>query len=144
MNKTLNALQAYCTVIDYLDKYYFKTYADDIGDLVGDMVFLQDGKPVDPAAWSDWIRALEKAGQSDKADKNDLISIEEAYAAMTYYLENYAKLTNSKETKKLLDEEILLKNKQPVNKENWDNWISSVEKILAQNPLVLPPFTLRN
>ena len=146
MNKKLSIYQAYCVMIDYLDKYYFKVYADDIGDLLGGMVFLEDGSTADGAAWEDWIEAIDKVKPSHDVHNNKdiLLTVDEAYIVATNFLENFAQLTNSEDTRKLLDEKMLLRDGNPVDRENWDEWMRSVDKILAQNPLILPPFTLLN
>jgi hypothetical protein len=34
--------------------------ADEVGDLLSFMDRLADGKPADPAMWSDWLEAVEK------------------------------------------------------------------------------------
>jgi len=140
MTTAISILQAYCSVLDYLDKYYLKTYSDDIGDLAGDMHFIQDGRTVDDAAWNDWLRAIHKVKPSLIVNQNENVSltINEAYSAMIYFLENYAYLTNSAETRKLLDEIMALKDGKPVDQENWNEWMLSVKKILAQKPLIKP------
>lgn len=146
INKNLTLEQAYCAMIDYLDKYYFKTYADDIGDLLGGMVFLKDGSTADPAAWADWLRAVDKVKpfQDIHENTNIFLTIFESYTAMINFLENYAHLTHSEETRTLIDEKMILKDDKPVDIDNWNEWMRSVEIVLAQSPLVLPPFTLLN
>ena len=118
MVKNLSILQAYCVVLDYLDKYYFKTYSNDIGDLVGDMHFLQDGRPVDDAAWEDWLDAVSKKGKPEvnvHQSAGISLTIDEAYAAMINFLEGYVYRTNSEETRKLLDEKIAFKDGKPID-----------------------------
>lgn len=144
MNIKLTAKQAYCSMIDYLEKYYFNTYANDIGDLLGGMLFLPSGKTADAAAWNDWIRAIDKMKQSQSIQNNteDLLTITQSYESMINFLENYADLAQSEETRILLDQKMLIKNEQPLDQKNWNDWINSVEKILKQDPLILPPFVL--
>jgi hypothetical protein len=52
--------EAYLAMFRYLDRYYELTGADDIGGLLGSMALLPGGTPADPAAWSDWVRAVEE------------------------------------------------------------------------------------
>lgn len=140
VNKKLTLCAAYCAMIDYLDKYYFTTYSDDLGSLLDGMVFLADGKTVDSAAWEDWLDAINKVNPSyDTYNNIDIVlTINEAYVAMINFLENYACLTKSEDIRKLLDGRMQLKDGSPVDRENWNSWMASVEKILKQDPLILP------
>jgi len=52
--ETLNALQAYRAMFAFLERYYERTHADEIGALLGSMALLEDGKPMDEALWRDW------------------------------------------------------------------------------------------
>ena len=49
---------AYKAMIKFLEKYYERTNSDDIGSLLGDLQLLSDGSTSDPAAWNDWIDAI--------------------------------------------------------------------------------------
>lgn len=144
VNKKLTVCEAYCAMIDYLDKYYFTTYSDDLGSLLDGMVFLADGKTVDSAAWEDWLDAINKIKPScDVYNNADMrLTINETYAAMINFLENYACLTNSEGTKKLMHEKMAFKDGQPIDQGNWNSWMSSVDKILKQDPLILPLLVL--
>lgn len=61
MNENLSIRQAYAAMYWYLDAYYKLTGSDEIGGLLGGMSLLQDGSTADPAIWSDWLRAVERA-----------------------------------------------------------------------------------
>jgi hypothetical protein len=52
--------EAYAAMYRYLEKVYQLTGADDLGGLLGSMSLLPDGQTADPAAWADWIRAVEE------------------------------------------------------------------------------------
>ena len=55
--KILDAFKAmYC----FLNKYYTRTSSDDIGSLLGDLNLSEDNKPMDPAAWEEWIDCINK------------------------------------------------------------------------------------
>ena len=45
----------------FLEQFYERTGSDDVGALLGDMLFLESGKTMDPAAWEDWLIAVKKA-----------------------------------------------------------------------------------
>jgi hypothetical protein len=49
----------------YLEEIYHRTRSDDFGSLLGGMSLLEDGKTADPAAWEDWLRAVERAKSGD-------------------------------------------------------------------------------
>ena len=59
MNK-LTEKQAYLVMIEFLDDYYQQTQSDEIGELLGSLQLLEDGKPADPAMWEDWLKSIEK------------------------------------------------------------------------------------
>src|SRR4051812_193186 len=52
--------EAYAAMYRYLERVYELTGADDVGGLLGSMSLLPDGQTADPAAWTDWIRAVEE------------------------------------------------------------------------------------
>ncbi len=51
--------EAYAAAFRYLQRYYERTGADEVGALLGSMSLLPDGGSADPAAWSDWLQAVE-------------------------------------------------------------------------------------
>ncbi len=66
METKLTVLEAYKAMYAYLDHYYFQMgEPDEIGGLLGDLRLLDDGTPVDPAAWTDWLDAVKKACAGD-------------------------------------------------------------------------------
>lgn len=60
----LTELEAFKAMVYFLEKYYQRTASDDIGSLLGDLQLLQDGGTADPAAWEDWILAINTAVKS--------------------------------------------------------------------------------
>jgi hypothetical protein len=52
--------QAYLAMYYFLDDLYERTHSDDLGGFLGGFRLLNDGKPADPAAWSDWMTATNK------------------------------------------------------------------------------------
>lgn len=53
--------EAYDAMFLYLKKLYELTNSDDLAGFLGGMTLLEDGKPADSAAWTDWLECLEKA-----------------------------------------------------------------------------------
>jgi hypothetical protein len=51
--------QAYAVMVLFLEGYYERTKAEDIGMLLSDLPFLDDGDTADPAAWEDWSQCVQ-------------------------------------------------------------------------------------
>ena len=66
-DQLLSAKQAHLAMYAFLDQCYRRFGFDDLGVLLGGMSVLPDGSTADPAAWEDWLRAVEngRAGQVD-------------------------------------------------------------------------------
>lgn len=54
----LTAQEAYAAMFWYLEQYYSRTHADDVGALLGDLQLDERGEPFDPAAWQGWMEAV--------------------------------------------------------------------------------------
>ena len=46
----------------FLERFYAEA-GNDLETLIADITLESDGKPLDPAAWEDWIRCVEKVTQ---------------------------------------------------------------------------------
>jgi len=55
--------QAFCAMFFFIENEYELTRSDDIGALLGslDWTIWSDAGAADPAAWDDWLSAVEKA-----------------------------------------------------------------------------------
>jgi len=62
----LSEYEAYNAMVSFLDTYYQLTKSDDVGSLLGGMMMLADGTTADPAAWYDWLEAIEKGKNETK------------------------------------------------------------------------------
>lgn len=61
MRNDLTLLEAYKAMYIYLDNYSFQMdHPNEIETLLSDLRLLADGKPGDPAAWTDWLQAVQK------------------------------------------------------------------------------------
>lgn len=56
--ENLSAKDAYRAMFRFLESYYERTQADDIGAILGSMAMLEDGKPADGAMWQEWLDAI--------------------------------------------------------------------------------------
>ncbi|MBP3960440.1 hypothetical protein J8F10_34875 [Gemmata sp. G18] len=61
MDEQISVRQAYLAMYSFLDELYSKYEFDQFGSLLGGLSLLADGSPADQAAWSDWLRAVERA-----------------------------------------------------------------------------------
>lgn len=61
MNTELTVEQAYAAMVLFLEQYFERGGADDVGALLGSMNLLADGMPADEALWTDWANAVERA-----------------------------------------------------------------------------------
>jgi hypothetical protein len=53
----------------FLEGYFERTGADEIGALLGGLATDEDGQPMDPAAWDDWLAAVDQTrGRSDPGE----------------------------------------------------------------------------
>ena len=59
--KFLSSEQAFQAMFAFLNDYYQRTAGKaELGDVLGDIqVNESDGMPADPAAWADWISAID-------------------------------------------------------------------------------------
>jgi hypothetical protein len=46
----------------FLEQFYARA-GNDMETLIADLTLEADGKPLDPAAWDDWLRCIEEAKQ---------------------------------------------------------------------------------
>jgi hypothetical protein len=67
MKKELSVYDAYRAMLLFLEREYGLTHSDDLGGLLGSLQILDDGKPADPAAWSDWLEAVRQVSECKDA-----------------------------------------------------------------------------
>ncbi len=56
----LTTKQAFDAMTTFLEDYYQRTQAKDVGKLLGGLQVLCDGKPADPSLWDNWVKAIQK------------------------------------------------------------------------------------
>lgn len=63
--------EAYLAMINFLEDTLTRIKSDDLAALLGAMdLNPYDNKPMDPALWSDWLKAVQKVVQSSKDSKD--------------------------------------------------------------------------
>lgn len=61
MSDDLSIAAAYRAMLQFLEDYYDRTGSDEIGGLLGGLQLDDDGHPMDPAVWADWLSAVGSA-----------------------------------------------------------------------------------
>ena len=67
MDEQISVRQAYLAMYSFLHELYAEYGFDPLGSLLGSLSLLPDGSPADQAAWSDWLKAVERA-RGDQVD----------------------------------------------------------------------------
>lgn len=62
MSGQLSTRDAYRAMLRFLESYYERTGSDELGALLGGLTIDEDGQPMDPAAWTDWLAAVRDGG----------------------------------------------------------------------------------
>lgn len=65
--KLLSPEQAYQAMFAFLRAYYERTQGTaELGEVLGDIQPSKDGSTMDPAAWGDWLAAIEAVSVKSK------------------------------------------------------------------------------
>jgi hypothetical protein len=56
----LTPIEAYECMLEFLDELYQVTKSDDLGGFLGGFQLTKDGGTMDPAALSDWLKAVQR------------------------------------------------------------------------------------
>jgi hypothetical protein len=112
------------------------------------MMLLVDNISADPAAISDWEDSVCKILNQNQSRliyseiANQELTLTEAYAAMIDYLKEYGKRINSEEINNLIHAWMLSDDNEIINILAWQEWISSMNKVLHEFPEIRPRFML--
>ena len=72
MENKLSNKEAYESMFIYLKNLYDQTNSDDLGGFLGSMLLMEDGKPVDSAVWSEWMRAVKEVKTKKLTDDSKI------------------------------------------------------------------------
>lgn len=68
MDNGLSVRQAYKVMYEFLRNYYYAMERPEaLGSLLSDLQLLDYGGPADPAAWEDWLMAVQKVLDNEKS-----------------------------------------------------------------------------
>ncbi|MBF2049629.1 MAG: hypothetical protein EDM05_043410 [Leptolyngbya sp. IPPAS B-1204] len=56
----LTEKQAFEAMVLFLEGFYQRTQADEIGGLLSDLLMAENGTTADPAAWQDWMDCVQR------------------------------------------------------------------------------------
>jgi hypothetical protein len=65
MSDQLSTRDAYRAMFRFLEVHYERTGSGELGALLGGLAINEDGQPMDPAAWTDWLAAVNDAISGD-------------------------------------------------------------------------------
>lgn len=128
MNNKLTTLEAFNAMRLFLEKFYEETVSDDIGSLLGELEFLEDGGTADPAAWYSWEKCVNKIST---ITSNTLTSME-AFAAMRLFLEKYYDETLSEDALAILRNMQLSEQGTIVDSSVSKDWIICVKNAIEE------------
>ena len=137
--KTISGWILNRSVVDYLDTFYDKTQSVDIGGLASEMSLLSDGGFADPAAQEDWNDSVNKILDKNPNNRKNFelsgnrLNIEQAYEAMTDFLDGYRDKTTSVDVANMLSDMKLVKSGTSADPEAWNEWNDAVEMVLKKN-----------
>ena len=134
--KKLTKIQSFATMQRFLDQYYWKTLADDVGAMLGRLMFLSDNRTTDLAVESDWIKGV-KTVITNYDDDGVLITINQTYEALLYFLKNYYPRGVSSDLEKLIDRMALNQTGQIIDIEIREFWNKAVDLAISEGPMYL-------
>jgi|ERR1700733_6747415 len=121
-------LQVFNAMKLFLENYYNKTSSDGIGALLSDLLFFEDGRTADPAAWWNWDKCIEKV--LDKDEANNALTTTQALNAMKLFLEKYYDETLSDDTAVILkDISTIEADNNSERSQTWANCINEAKKL---------------
>ena len=60
MEENLTLLEAYKSMLAFLDEYYFRYGQENLGSVLSSIHLQPNGTTADPAAWYDWLDAVKR------------------------------------------------------------------------------------
>lgn len=56
---TLSEAEAYDAMLEFLTNYFRETTLEEVGLLLSELEWEEDGQTADPGSWSDWLSAVQ-------------------------------------------------------------------------------------
>ncbi|HBS48127.1 TPA: hypothetical protein DEO28_03520 [Candidatus Dependentiae bacterium] len=130
----LNVKESYNTMVDFLDKLYWETRADEFANFLSGLLLLSDGSTADPAEWYEWIDSvnnIKKLYGIREENENVTFTLKQAYEIAQNFFDEYYKITNSayEDFGNLIRGMTLLENEKSTDPRCWQDWVDSANKI---------------
>ena len=129
----LTRTQAFAGMQYFLDQYYWKTMADDIGGIASCLMLLEDNKPADQAFEEDWIDSAKVIVPN--YSKGMLFTAEQAYAIVKEFLELYCRIGFSEEVQHLINRMTLDQRGNIADQKINDIWHKSLGLAISNGPM---------
>jgi len=140
MERRLTKLQAFNTMVKFLDEYYEKTASDFMGGLIDSLYFTVDGGTADPAFWEDWGVALKKIlqKQNSKKHEDEILEISvtklQAFKAMVQFFKDYYERGPEPGVMIFFDYLHLLSNGNSTSPTIGKKWKQCIDDVLKEKP----------
>lgn len=128
MTQTISLMQGLLAMQNVLIYNYRKKSSDDIASLCGDLEIRCGGGTADPAAWNDWMRAI----QATQGKVLETLTWEQGFDAMRAFLEGYYSRTTSEDVAVLLEEMKKLDNGEFANPNIYNQWLNGLAEALKK------------
>jgi hypothetical protein len=95
----MNKKESYDYMVTTLSGYYFQTHDNELGGILGGLDTTSIGKPFDPAAWVDWVKAIRIITSNEvditQSEANKaIIELLKEYSSHGFKLEKVIKYVN--------------------------------------------------
>lgn len=133
MQKKLTKLQAYNTLLVFLNAYYMQNKSDNVCDFITHAFFWFDKKPADPVAWQEWKKALNFIARQDISLRNNSLTQLQTLNAVTKFFQIYCDLYTSIPTDMLHVLHIFNDLQKNKNKSRmWLQWQEAIHEVLTK------------
>jgi len=127
MNEKITIKQAFNAMTSYLEKDYKRTNSDEVGGLLGDLLLFPDGGTFDPAAWEDWIEAVNDI----VGDKNYLLTRLESFKVVNSFLKKFCSFpSEGDDVSRIIKAFVVDENDKPTNNDTWNLWLKCIKKAI--------------
>lgn len=104
----------------FLEIYYISSQSDDLGALLGDTMFFEEGNSTaDPAAWFDWKDSILKV--TGGFAENMYLNVYDSYLCIVEFIDRYGRRINSVEVSDMISEMKMI-DKDERELEYWRLW----------------------
>jgi hypothetical protein len=132
LENKLTVTQAFDAMTCFLISYWKKTGSDEVANLLSDMntELWADGSTADPAIWGEWVDSINVI---IKTEKEDTLTVLQAFQAMGKFLEQYIPFNTPSEVVDNLKKGIHIHQDGSIaNSVFWKHWVQCVNDTLRK------------